>query len=238
MVTTTKKNGKMYPKKTKGKVGKTNKSYMSGRSEPLKTPELKSWDNVLAVTAQPIGALPLGNNPNCFNDMIEGTDFFQRVGRKVELKSLRLRGYFLPIGSSTVTAYCRMIVLYDAQPNAAFPAIQDVLQDCNGGATTSAYSHPNLDNRERIKILRDKVFMLGPASGASEASFIPDGQQVYHYDEYIKLKGLTTVFNKTNGGTIADITSGSLVMFIIQDQTVVLDNWKTNMNSRLRYYDV
>jgi len=61
---------------------------------------------------------------------------FNRVGRKTYAKSIRIRGKLYPTGAAAEGAG-RIIVYFDAQPNAAAPTIQALLQDSNTAAATT-----------------------------------------------------------------------------------------------------
>jgi len=128
--------------------------------------------------------LPVQNNSGRFADdanhdsvifmtnIKEGAGFNNRIGRKINLKSIRLNGYIAANSSflRTTTVYpvvfprqtLRMLVVYDKQFNgAAGVTLSDVLQDVdlNGTATTNGLSSMNLDNRERYKIVWDKKLL-------------------------------------------------------------------------------
>jgi len=90
-----------------------------------------------------------------------GTDIGQRIGRKVMIKSVYVRGFVgveQAIGTNdnvqTPPQLCRMIILVDQQPNGAVPAATDIL------VSAHACSQLNLANRDRFKILADKTYDL------------------------------------------------------------------------------
>lgn len=149
---------------------------------------------------------------------------------------MHLRGWFKDTGT-TIQTLARLIVYYDSQPNIGAPLITDLLANSNAGGATSALSEINLVNRERFKILRDKQILL-PAvtntSGVLTNLAYPDTTGSLAINEFIKLKGLETIYNGTNGGTIADITSGSIGFTVFSDTE---GQWNFVWTSRLRYYD-
>jgi hypothetical protein len=152
------------------------------------------------------------------------------------MKSLHVRGWVYPIAAAGQSDNVRIIIAYDSAPNGGAPTVAALLQDSNVGAATSIYSEINLTNRERFKILRDIQLFLPSTAGAGQMTQVmPDRVNSLMINEFIKLRGLETIYNGTNGGTIADITSGAIIMCCI---TSVYDNkWAFDFGSRLRYYD-
>lgn len=150
------------------------------------------------------------------NGCVAGSQNYNRIGRKILMKSLQLR---LIVAASTplasVDSLCRIIIVYDKQTNGAAPTVANILQSQNitGVNSSSATDMVNLDNRDRFTILRDIVFALaGQSTTATQA--IAGGPTVKEINEYIRLN-LDTVFNAGTAGTIGDIQSGSLYMLTI-----------------------
>lgn len=82
------------------------------------------------------------------NGVQTGTGFFNRVGSRVEMKNLHIRGLCYNNLTST-TGNLRLLIIYDRQPTGALPVISDILQsrDQTGTASTAVNSEINLDNR-------------------------------------------------------------------------------------------
>lgn len=233
MTTKSKKHAKGI-KKTQ--TSKKSRNYQSGRELAIKPKtELKCFD--VPNTTQTFAAVAA---VGLFNPVVNGAELYQRTGRKIYMKSLHLRGIIQPnaSGASVPGGEARMLIVYDSQPNAALPAIAALLQDSNAAAATSIQSEINLTNRARFQILRDKQFLLGATTAAAgQYGIIPDPiKESYNINEFIKLHGLETVYNGVNGGTIADITSGSLLIFLFADG-VITGHWDFVYGGRLRYYD-
>lgn len=174
------------------------------------------------------------------NAMRLGTDFYQRVGRKIVMKSLRVTGIIVPSGSvATSASYMRMMVVYDKQSNGAAPAITDIITDVNGsGATgTNSYAGKNLNYRDRFVILRDHA-MLGPivsAGGAiSTYSIDPAAKDNgYLIDWYIPMDH--EVVYRADVGSISDIATGGL--YVIFYGSTATASWEFQGRARLRYKD-
>jgi len=170
---------------------------------------------------------------------VTGADFNARIGRKIRLHSLFLRGRLAlesaiaPSGTLSLAQQARLIVCYDLQPNGAAPAITDILN------TADPASHLNLNNRDRFRILCDKEYVFDPSffqNTATQAySFM--GRTIYNVKIFKRLN-LDMIFNAVNGGTVADISSGALYMVWI-GSAAAGTNVDTNaiVSTRVRYAD-
>lgn len=225
-----------------------------GRSRPY-GPELKALD-VKTETMGINGNSAAAGFLLC-NAIQEGSGFFNRIGRKINLKSLMVTADIEQSFANTSAVdpqFARMIVLYDAQPNGVAPVLSDVLQDVtqSGAASINVYSSINLNNRDRFRILLDKKFKL-PGVGIAGAPFGGAGlQQALAYEmnngklcisKYLKLKGIETQYKSTSSpASIADISTGALwVMVVGQDPSAIgsgLQGYTAFVTTRLRYYDV
>lgn len=142
-----------------------------------------------------------------------GTDMTNRIGRKIMLKSVYVRGYVAQEASSTIASagsacqLARCIILVDYQPNGSYPAITDILD------TATSTSQLNLDNRDRFKILVDKQYSIDPyvySTTATQAVACFSG--TIKPVKIFKKINIEQIYNVTNGGTVADINTGNLLM--------------------------
>jgi len=168
-----------------------------------------------------------------------GSDFNNRIGRKVVLKSVYIKGKIQTENSlattagDTVAQQGRFIIFCDMQPNGAAPAVTDLL------VAALPSSQLNLNNRDRFKIYSDKEYVFDPyhVNITATTAYASTGRQIYNVKKYKKLN-LEMIFNATNGGTIADINSGALYMLWIGD---VAAGANTDLNAivstRVRYAD-
>lgn len=154
------------------------------------------------------------------NGMVGGVDQL-RIGRQITIRSIQLRGFFYS-NASDKGEYVFWAVVYDKQPNAAAFTWVDVY--------TADAAYPllrNLNNRKRFKILGQGTVVV-PKTGA-------DYMQI-PLEWYKKVK-LATEYNATNGGTIADITSGSLY-FILRSGANGATFPALYASARIRYTDM
>lgn len=213
--------------------------------------ELKSVDTTAQVyafnSAGAVAAAPL-------NVPVSGAAFYQRIGNKISMKSLQLRGEILPSGANAAAVSeqtARIIVYYDRQANGAAPTVADVLTSTmsNGSTASTAIDFININNRDRFAILMDQQVLLAAlgingASAASSATVAIDinnnangTQGQFNINRFIKLKGLETVF-KASAGNIGDISAGAIGVLTISTGDVnATSAWQLIMSSRLRYYD-
>lgn len=160
---------------------------------------------------------------------ILGSDFNARIGRKTLAKSVYIRGIWgSDVLGSIGAQQVRMVLFVDYQPNGLAPTVLQVL------STAVPTSHLAADNRDRFKILCDKEFAIGPQNVATPAFSSPVVQNIKLY----KKLNLQTIFNATNGGTIADITTGALYLFFIGSAAAGNGDGACTWSSRVRYADV
>lgn len=206
-----------------------------GRSKMMVKPtvEIKSFDQTFAANtvivafpsiAHGTGPADLSNGMTHVNAVVQGADYYKRIGQKINMKSCQLDFTVGAPTSYTVPCVVRWCLIYDRQPNADYPSIGDIFYTSAGATTFN--SGVNMQNRNRFSVIRDQRFTLDPAQ---------DLLKPVH--EFVKLSHETD-FNQTNAGTIGDLTTGSLLFMIGYDGTIAepaptLISWQ----SRIRYFD-
>lgn len=186
--------------------------------------------------------LPATNSTILLNGVQTGAGFFNRVGSRIEMKNLHIRGNVNNKATAT-SGQGRLIIVYDRQPTGALPAISDILQarDQTGAATTATVSEINLDNRDRFTIVRDMQFYLPPCTNTAGVltngpQFPGQDDQQFDINTFIKLKGLACHFkSSSNPTTIADIATGALYACFVGNPD---NTWQASVQFRLRYNDV
>lgn len=189
--------------------------------------ELKVVDNIDVVGE----CSSTGATITALNLCAQGDDIGNRVGRQINMKSVQIRGIIKPAtAGSNNASLVRVVLLYDRQPQptVGLPASTDIL------TTASSYGMVNLDNRERFTVLRDSTFALGNSVAATGYAESPN---IACVDMYVKLAGARTTYN-TTAGTIAAVSTGSLLLLCIGDQTHASGAYFVcEFSSRLRFYD-
>lgn len=155
------------------------------------------------------------------NGCVPGATASDRIGRKIHMKSLLLRYTFRLPASSGGSGECRILVVYDKQPNGATAAITDIL------LADDMRSPNNLSNSDRFVTLVDEITSPVSAVEIEEQSGV-----IY------RKFNLETAFNAGTAGTVADITSGSILVFAAQSGGLTTNAPLCLFRARVRYVDV
>lgn len=202
--------------------------------------EKKGMDTTFNQTS--VSAVLSGNDDStCLNLVQMGTGSWNRVGRKIFLKSVRLRGEiinkFTPQTGSLNANTFRMIVVWDKQPSGGvIPGFNTIFGHTTqtGAESAGLWDSVRYDNMQRFQILRDITFDAQPKIYSSAVS-----TEVHSFDEYIKLNGKETVYSgQADPMTWADISTGGLLvvvraLFAAENNEFSL----SNCVARLRYTD-
>jgi len=199
-------------------------------------PELKSID--LADTTVPCTT---AGTLVCLNLVVAGSSFFNRIGRKIEMKSVQLRAKFNPTGTANPEPqYSRVMIVYDRQTNGAVPSLSDIIQSTtfDGTNSTSAFSGQNLNNRDRFVVVHDRRVVLPPvvAGGAGIQPFLSE----FYQDFYRKLPNLVCQYKADSSPTpvIGDIATGALWLVVLSELAAGVDTWDFEFSTRVRYVDL
>lgn len=186
----------------------------------------------------------------CINLTQQGVGSWNRIGRKIQNQSIRLRGGIVWTLDQEPTTLnyngntLRMVVVWDKQPSGSFPTFDTVfgVTGQDGTETTTFLNPVKYDNMDRFSVLRDLVIDFEPpiynaAAGTQNAVVVRKS-----FDEYIKLGGKETVYSgQSSPATIADVSSGALYVYFrvaanaTNTNQIAID---TNSFARLRYTDV
>jgi len=157
-----------------------------------------------------------------------GTTEYRRVGRKVLLKSLQIRGEVLT-DSSTTTTHVAWMIVYDKRPTGALPAVTDILK------TAFASSFMNDANIGRFLVLhREDAFLVGPNAGSTATWTSATG---YAVDRCIRLRDLPMWFKKAATGGITNIAEGALYLVCVGDQPSGTSDGLVRLGFRTRFLD-
>lgn len=162
------------------------------------------------------------------NVPVLGNDYNHRIGRKITNRSVYIRGSIFCNATADIVAHpdnakradsqiCRMILFVDSQPNGAQPAVADLLNEVSPGAQL------NPNNRDRFRIIKDKLFSFDPivyqpyvaaAPGPLQYGYCSFNRTMYPIKMYKKLN-IETIFNQGVGQVIGDINTNALYLFFI-----------------------
>lgn len=234
------KKARMYPRRSTAVTVAAVKRSMG---------EKKGMDTVLDISTPVLATSNTNGDAFVLNLIQSGSDSWNRVGRKVNLKSVRLRGRFVfkydPAGTTlAVGSNCvRMVVVWDKQPSgAAIPAFDAIFghTDQSGTESTGFTDAVRYDNMDRFVVLRDIIkdcnpdlFVVGGTLNTATKS--------HAFEEFINLGGRECVFSgQTSPMTIADISTGALYVYFRAVTSSDEDNEINVLDSiaRLRYTDI
>jgi len=181
------------------------------------------------------------------NGVGDGADYYQRIGRVINLKDIKLTLAFTK-NTYTTSWYgapdvARVIVFWDKQADAT-PTSADLLLDVTaaGATSTTNMSGKNINNKERFTILADELYHL-PAyyNSATFPYDTPTSPQSPNDNEWtptmcINLNGLSTRFSGT-GSTISSMSSGALYLFVLGSVASASSAWGITVATRLSYFD-
>ncbi len=202
------------------KVGTKDLKYFDGFSSTA-----SSTINELGVS-QTVRSLQVISDDDVSNGIIQGNTVNTRIGQKIFLKKLILRGYvgYPYIDSLSVTAapggtmQGRLIVVLDRQPNQTVAGPSDLL----AGADTENLSMRmiNYSNTKRFKVLKDETFTIQPQRYAGTTLF---GQSTHKIECELDLSGITVSYDATNQGLAGNIVTNNIYVFYGTDHFIPED---------------
>lgn len=173
-----------------------------------------------------------------------GSSMFNRIGRKIEMRSVRLTMKLtaLAVTRNTGFDYGRVMIIYDRQTNGAFPVMATILSDTDQSAnnTTESASGLNMNNRERFVTILDKKIVIPQVTNTAGAytNVVPSDMPIM-WDDFRQLRGLTTHYGAdSNPAVIGDITTGGLYLISLAQNVAGAENFQMFFNVRLKYTDV
>lgn len=208
--------------------------------------EVKGMDT--DITLAPVITTTTTNASSFVLNLVQqGTGSWNRVGRKIQSTSLRIKGaagFNLTPTFATgaaIQTFLRMIVLWDHQPSgAALPTFDSIfgITDQTGTESTPDITNPlKYDVMDRFRVIRDWCISCPPipvpafGTGPNLSINVP-------VDEFIKLKDLETNFSgQSNPMTIADINTGGLYLYMRAYSPSATTSANFDGIARLRYND-
>ena len=179
-------------------------------------------------------AVSLAGGVALLNGIAQGTEIYQRVGRKVIMKSLlfRITIFNDPTKQDPQGTALRIILVYDSQTNGAAPTVANIISNMQAAAYTPVVQTPmNLNNRDRFKVIKDWYF--GCPAATYTAGAVTGGAPDTKTKMCYKKLNHDVIFQGT-GATSADIASGGVYVLIIAD---VADAKKVDYDCRIRFTD-
>lgn len=134
-----------------------------------------------------------------FSTIGTGTDYNERIGNSIKLKSFYLRGVLTGGSGTTTYDYFRFMILIDKEANGSLPAALDILE-----YSDFIWSPLNHVNGTRFKVLMDKVIPIGLPNAAN---------YVHHLKRFINLNHHMKYLDA--GATTASVKEGNLIYLMV-----------------------
>lgn len=230
---------------SKARYSRRNTAYLAKRQSL--SSEKKGMDTIIASQVM-VDTTGTNGSSTTLNLIQQGSGSWNRVGRQVTLKSIRLKGniiYSYVVGATpfnSLISTCRMVLVWDKQPSGAAVPNFDTIFGCtaqDGTESTLVTSQLKYDNMGRFKILRDCSF-TPPNIQSNLAVTANTVFAQIAVDEYVKLGNKVTIFSGQSAPmTIADISTGALYVYFRDCDPTAGSVWTTavDFNCRLRYTD-
>lgn len=159
-----------------------------------------------------------GGSFTLVNQIIKGSADGTRVGRRINMLLLRVKASLAPNASgglsSTADELGQYAVVYDRNPNAAACTFGTIWQDVFAGTTRTCLTPENPDYEGRFLVLKRTPLILPyytvTAGIVSNLTWRDNIKMSCLIDFKINLKELVSVYNSTNGTTVASINTGAL----------------------------
>lgn len=208
--------------------GKKRAKYSSLLIRPTGS-ELK-WVDYTPVTV----TASTTNNIYTLNFVATGSDAYNRVGRKINVKSIQIKARFVPSGNAAINDMVRLMVVYDRQGYQGAITFADIVKSTDSAGLTSStvYDHKNPDNESRFKILMDQTWNLPQNAASIDSSVLTDYTKGTMIDKYIKCNTMTDF---QAGSNIPD--TGAIYFVVMGQQVVASAPTSVQWTSRVRFTD-
>lgn len=189
--------------------------------------ELKFKDTTYSASA-PATTGTITNN-TLVGTIAEGTGESERIGRKITVRSVFVKGWvYLPSGTTLNSSgdIVRIIVYQDKQANGAAATVANILD------STDVLSFMNLENSLRFRILKEKVIAVNTMGlGAFTGPTYGVAEKFTHFKMAIKCN--MPIEFKGNTPSVADLTSNNIGIMAISESAVATLQYYV----RVRYKD-
>lgn len=156
----------------------------------------------------------------------QGPSQNQRIGKKIMLKSIQVRGNVSAV-STTLATKGTWIIVYDKRPTGVLPGITDILNSISSNSLT------NSTNSGRFTIIKRQDYsVVGNNNTAGQGT----DKTYYSIEKFIKIPK-RVVFKAAGTGAIGDIEQGALY-FITVGANAGGNVAVATVTFRTRFYDM
>jgi len=165
--------------------------------------EKKFFDTAVAFTFPTVASCSTSGATGNIHIVPQGDTESSREGRKIEIKSIQIRGTFslAPGADANGISIAYLVLIMDTQCNGANPAITDVFTSNNMGSNMV-----NLSNDNRFRILKRFCVTLGSQAGVTTAY----NQNAMPLEYYMKCNIPITYDNTATTGAITTTRQNSI----------------------------
>jgi len=189
------------------------------------------------------------------NAMREGPSWYERIGKKVQNASVRVRMNIVHEYASHLAAtigtfgnFLRWVLIYDREPNGVIPAFNTMFQDvtAQGGTVSTPISSLGLANSDRFRVLADEIVTMNPTAAPVVADYDPITGNTsstfpcineYFIDRYVDLskRKLESTYKSTQATPdITNFSSGAIYLVLKPKQYVLGYNTLTVVSLAVR----
>lgn len=213
----------------------------------MQVAETKYFDSSLAATALTASTNWTGTevDPATLNTLfvpVQGSGINNRVGRKVQVKKIKVQGQITCVKQTDQTAsdeaaHIRLILYQDMQSNGTQSQGEDLMDGSSGTAAGCVNAFQSLANFGRFRVLRDYHLVVQNPNFSWDGTNLEQQGLVKPFKmSHVFRTPLTVHFNATNGGTMADIVDNQF--------HIIAMTYSTNLapsilyNCRVSFVDV
>lgn len=188
-------------------------------------------------TSGPITALTTGAFMHTtMNFVAQGTTESERIGRKIVVKSLEVRGEIrLPDTGTLLNMDQRVRLIYfiDKQTNGAAATLDEIV---NTSGTVTINAMRDLANQQRFRVIYDKMFDLPVRAVIQDSTSTGDSVPIEIGFKFMRKLNLPIEFdNGVSTGAISSQRSNNIGSFCISSSTSVAP--VVSYTFRIRYAD-
>lgn len=158
------------------------------------------------------------------NGIVPGTGASNRVGRRVQMKSVEFKTVSF-VDTASQQVYCRYALVLDRQANAAVAAFTDIY---DAAVPTSLR---NISNKARFKVLWDSGLIVLPGVAS-----VTTGASMFACEHYRKID-IPVQYNAGTSGLIGDVQTNALYWIAIGNGSSGTNDSQCAGMLRIRYDD-
>uniref|UniRef100_UPI0040486613 hypothetical protein n=1 Tax=Rheinheimera sp. TaxID=1869214 RepID=UPI0040486613 len=157
---------------------------------------------------------------NCLFCPVKGTSISERIGQKVKVYKIKIRGFIQKAAQINQTfadngTTVRLLLVQDTQTNSTQMAASDVMTAATA-VVDLVTVFQNVNNFGRFRVIKDKIINIqNPSISYDGTNIEQSGLQDTFYFSHVPKEPIEVKFNAVNGGSIADIVDNSFHMIAV-----------------------